>query len=87
MVLPDSEHKLDPSNVTFFTLGKLENPMLKSIWILFPSDCWAFHPLFSNEHMFTEHCVFKPSQTVKEVTGNENSITTFQDDTVSGKVM
>ena len=52
-----------------------------------PADCWAFHPRFSKEQTFSEHCSFEPSQTVKLVTGEENIISIFQDETVFGKVM
>ena len=83
---PDPEQRSAPSSVTFSTLGKLANANMKSIFALFPADCWAFHPRFSKEQTFPEHCTFEPSQTVKLVTGEEKVISIFQDETVFGKV-
>ena len=82
----DPEQRSAPSRVTFSTLGKLENNKVKSIFSLFPSDCWPFHPRFSKEQRISEHCMFEPSQTVKLVTGEENLISIFQDETVFGNV-
>ena len=83
---PDLEQRSTPSSVTFSTLDKVVNTIRKSIFALFPADCWAFHPRFSKEQTFPEHCTFEPSQTVKLVTGEENVISIFQDETVFGKV-
>ena len=84
---PDLEQRSAPSSVTFSTLDdKLANTIRKSIFALFPADCWAFHPRFSKEQMFPEHSTFEPSQSVKLVTGEENVISIFQDETVFGKV-
>ena len=84
--LSDPEQRLAPSSITFSTLGKLENTNIKLISALFPADCWAFHPRFSKEQTFPEHCTFEPSQTVKLVTGEENVISIFQDETVFGNI-
>ena len=84
---PDPEQRSVPSSVTFSTLGKLANAIMKSIFALFPADCGPFHPRFSKEQTFPEICEFEPSQTVKLVTDEENVISIFQDDTVFGKVM
>ena len=86
VVAPDPEQRSAPSSVTFLTLGKLANANMKSILALFPADCWAFHPRFSKEQTFPEHCTFEPSQTVKLVTGEENVISIFQDETVFGNI-
>ena len=83
---PDLEQRSAPSRVTFSTLDKLANAIRKSIFALFPADCWAFHPTFSKEQMFPEHSTFEPSQSVKLVTGEEKMISIFQDETVFGKV-
>ena len=82
---PDPEQRLESTSVTLSILGKLENAKLKLILIWFPFDWAEFHVLLSNEQILPEHCMFVPSQTVK-VAGEENSISTFQDDTVFGKV-
>ena len=84
---PKVEQRSAPSSVTFSTLGKLANAIMKSIFALFPADCGPFHPRFSKEQTFPEICEFEPSQTVKLVTDEENVISIFQDDTVFGKVM
>ena len=82
----DPEQRSAPSSVTLSTLGKLENNKMKSIFTLFPFDCLAFHPRFSKEQRIPEHCMFEPSQTVILVTGEENLISIFQDETVFGNV-
>ena len=84
--LPDAEQSSAPSIVTFSTLGKVENSNVRLTFNLFSADCWALNSLFSKEQMFPEHCTFETSPDVKLVTGEENVISIFQDETGFGNV-
>ena len=84
--LSDPEQRSASSSVTFSTMGKLENAKMRLISTLFPGDCLAFHSLFSKEQMFSEHCTFETSPDDKLVTGEENVISIFQDETGFGNV-
>ena len=84
--LPDAEQSSAPSIVTFSTLGKVENSNVRLTFNLFSADCWALNSLFSKEQMFPEHCTFETAPDVKLVTGEENVISIFQNETGFGNV-
>ena len=80
------EQRSAPSSITFSTAGKLEKANVRLISTLFPFHCLVFHPLFSKEQRFPEQCTFETSPDVKFVTGKENVISIFQDETGFGNV-